>query len=54
MKLQKRFSRKLGTKIYNKWIITIPPEKIKNLGWKQGEELEDVIESNKLILKSKK
>jgi len=54
MKLQKRLSRKLGKKIYNKWIVIIPPKKIKELEWEEGEELETLIEYGKLTLKPKK
>lgn len=54
MKLQKQLSRKVGKKIYNKWIVTIPPEKIKELKWKEGEELETLIEYGNLVLKPKK
>lgn len=54
MKLQKRLSRKLGEKIYNKWVVTIPPEKVKELKWREGEELEALIEYGKLVLKPKK
>lgn len=53
MKLQKQLSRRIGNKEYPKWIVTIPPSKVRQLGWKAGEELETVIEENKLILKSK-
>lgn len=54
MKLQKRLSRKLPKRIYHKWIVTIPPEQIKKLKWKEGEELETLIEYSGLILKPKK
>jgi len=54
VKLQKRLSRKFGEKVYNKWIVTIPPEKISELKWKEGEELETLIECGKLTLKQKK
>ena len=39
MKLQKRLSRKVGDKEYDKWILTIPPSKVKELGWKEGQDL---------------
>ncbi len=46
MKLQKRLSRKVGDKEYDKWIITIPPSKVKELGWKEGQEIELKIKGN--------
>jgi bifunctional DNA-binding transcriptional regulator/antitoxin component of YhaV-PrlF toxin-antitoxin module len=40
MKLQKQLSRKVGSKEYSKYVITLPPDEIKKLGWKTGEDLE--------------
>lgn len=54
MRLQKQLSRKVGTKEYPKWVVTIPPNEINNIGWGEGEELEVQIKGDKLILKSKK
>jgi len=54
MKLQKQLSRKVGDKEYAKYVAVIPPEKIKELGWKDGEELESEIKDRKLILKKLK
>jgi len=53
MKLQKQLSRKIGKKIYPKWLIVIPPEKIKEVGWKEGVELRADIKDGKIILKPK-
>jgi bifunctional DNA-binding transcriptional regulator/antitoxin component of YhaV-PrlF toxin-antitoxin module len=54
MKLQKRFSRKVGKREYAKWIITIPPKEIELLGWKEGEELEADKTDDKLIVQKRK
>lgn len=54
MKLQKQSSRKVGNVEYPKWVVVIPPDKIKETGWKEGEELEIDIKGNKLTLKRKK
>jgi len=54
MKLQKRLSRKFKEKEYSKWVVVIPPNKVKELNWKEGEELEPKIWHGKLILFSKK
>jgi len=51
MKLQKQLSRKVGTTEYAKWVIVIPPENIKEMGWKEGQELEVEIKDNKLTIK---
>ena len=53
MKLQKRFNRRVGDKEYDKWIVTIPPEDINRLGWKDGADLEVVVKDGKLVLKPK-
>lgn len=54
MQLQKRLSRKIGTKEYIKWVITIPPEEVKKLEWKAGQVLDARIENGILIIKKKK
>jgi AbrB family looped-hinge helix DNA binding protein len=54
MKLQKRFNRKVGDKEYAKWMVTIPPEEVERLGWKEGTDLEVGIKDGKLVLKPKK
>ena len=54
MKLQKQLSRKVGKKEYPKWVVTIPPETIQEIGWKEGIELEMAIKDDKLTLKPKK
>lgn len=52
MKLQKQLSRKVGDKEYVKWVMTIPPHTIKELGWDEGQEILGKIEKGKLILAS--
>lgn len=54
MKLQKQLSRKVGNEEYAKWVVVIPPEKIKESGWKEGDELEIDIRGDKLLIKRKK
>ena len=51
MRLQKQLSRKVGNKAYPKWVITIPPKKIKALGWSEGEFLESEINGQELIVR---
>jgi antitoxin component of MazEF toxin-antitoxin module len=51
MKLQKQLSRKVGDTEYAKWVIVVPPETIKELDWKEGEELEAEIKDKKLTIK---
>jgi bifunctional DNA-binding transcriptional regulator/antitoxin component of YhaV-PrlF toxin-antitoxin module len=54
MKLQKQLSRKSGKIKYPKYVVVIPPEKVKEAGWKEGEELEADIKDDEIILKPKK
>lgn len=51
MRLQKRLSRRIGSKEYVKWVITIPPEIIENLGWKEGQELKVEINGLSIVVK---
>jgi len=50
MKLQKQLSRKVGNTEYAKWVIVIPPEIIKELEWKEGQDLETEIKDKKLTI----
>lgn len=54
MKLQKQLSRKVGNKEYPKYVTIIPPQTIKDLGWKNGDELEFKIGDGKLIIQKRK
>ncbi|MDE1872257.1 MAG: AbrB/MazE/SpoVT family DNA-binding domain-containing protein [Thaumarchaeota archaeon] len=54
MKLQKQSSRKVGNVEYPKWVVVIPPEKIKESGLKEGDELEVDVKDDKLLIKRKK
>jgi len=40
VKLQKRFNRKVGDKEYSKWVVVLPNDKVQELGWKEGVELD--------------
>jgi antitoxin component of MazEF toxin-antitoxin module len=53
MKLQKRFNRKVGDKEYSKWVVVLPNEKVEELGWKEGEELDLDTKRDAIILKAK-
>lgn len=53
MKLQKQLSRKVKGKEYPKYVITIPPKKVEEIGWKEGTELVAVVKNSQLILSMK-
>ena len=54
MKLQKQLSRKVGTTSYDKWVVVIPNEKIKEAGWNEGIELDIDIKGDKMTIKRSK
>ena len=53
MKLQKRFNRKVNDKEYSKWVVTLSPEDVEELGWNEGIELDSKVKDSKLILQPK-
>jgi bifunctional DNA-binding transcriptional regulator/antitoxin component of YhaV-PrlF toxin-antitoxin module len=53
MKLQKQLSRKVKSKEYPKWVVTIPPKKIQEAGWKEGMTLEISVKDRKIVLEPK-
>lgn len=54
MKLQKQLSRRVGDTEYSKYVTVIPPEVIKQLNWKDGEELDVKVREGKLVVEKKK
>ncbi|MEM3172950.1 MAG: AbrB/MazE/SpoVT family DNA-binding domain-containing protein, partial [Candidatus Nitrosotenuis sp.] len=54
VKLQTRRNRVVGDKEYLKWYVEFPPDLIKEVGWREGMELDSEIKENKVILKPKK
>jgi hypothetical protein len=54
MKLQRVKAKEYKGKPIYKWLIVIPPNDIKELGWKEGMELDgDVIRGKGYFLSSK-
>jgi antitoxin component of MazEF toxin-antitoxin module len=54
LKLQKRFNRKVGNVEYTKYVVTLPKDQVEELHWHSGEELESVVEQNKLVIRPHK
>lgn len=50
MRLQKQLSRKTEDKVYDKWVIVIPPKKIKEAGLKEGDEFRIEARKGKILL----
>jgi len=53
MQVQKQLGKKVGNKIYPKYVVVIPEEKIKEAGFKEGDKLEAEAEKNKIVLRKK-
>ncbi len=51
MRLQRHLTRKLKGKEYAKWILTVPPEEVEKLKWKEGEILNTEITTEGLLVK---
>lgn len=51
MRLQRQMSRKYKDIEYSKWVITVPPRQIEELGWAEGEFLESNVVDKELIVK---
>lgn len=54
MKLQKQISRRIGDKEYAKYTVVIPGELVKELQWKDGEDLEPKVQDGELLIKKSK
>jgi hypothetical protein len=54
VRLQKQLSRKVGKEEYAKWVVVIPPEKVKEAAWSEGQELEADVKNGKITLFPKK
>jgi len=53
MKLQKQVSRRVEETEYAKYVVVIPPDRVEQLGWNDGEELDSQIQGQKLIISPK-
>jgi len=51
MRLQKHKVRKSGDKEYFKWVLIVPPNRIEQLGWREGIELKDEVNGESLCIK---
>jgi len=50
MKLQRHYAYKYKDKEYHKNVIVIPDETIAELGWKVGQELQQRVQGDRLII----
>ncbi len=54
MRLQKQLSRRVKGKEYPKYVVVLPPDTVKQAGWKEGQELEILVRDGKMMLRPKK
>jgi hypothetical protein len=48
MRLHKVINRVLEGTVYYRWVLSIPPKSIRELGWVDGQELEAVVSGSRL------
>jgi hypothetical protein len=53
MKLQEQLSRKVSGKKYPKYVMTISPKCVEELGWEKGIDLDVNIDGDKLVITPK-
>lgn len=53
MKLQKQLGKKMGGKVYHKYVVVIPPEIIEKSEFKEGDNLEADASKYHIIIKKK-
>jgi len=51
MRLQKQLSKIVGKKRYYKYVIVLPSNILKKLGFKAGDELKADVKENKLVIR---
>jgi len=51
MRLQKQKTRTVNGKKYFRWTVVIPPNRIDELGWNEGTELESKTKKGRLVLR---
>lgn len=54
LRLQKQRTRVVDGKNYYKWIVTIPPKAVEELGWEEGVRLNVKVKRNRLVLRRAK
>lgn len=52
--MQKRFAYKYKDKEHYKHVVTIPEETVDRLGWREGEELQQTVDKDALVIRGMK
>ena len=53
MQIQKQVGKKVGDKIYHKYVVVISPEIIEQSGFKEGDELSAEVRKGEIRLRRK-
>lgn len=53
MKLQKQVTRRIEETEYAKYVVVIPPDRVEELGWTEGQELDSQVQGRKLVITSR-
>jgi antitoxin component of MazEF toxin-antitoxin module len=51
MRLHKVINRELEGTVYYRWVLSIPPKEVKELGWVDGQELETAVSGTSLSIR---
>jgi antitoxin component of MazEF toxin-antitoxin module len=51
MRLHKVINREVEETVYYRWVLSIPPKDVKDLGWVDGQELETVVNGTSLSIR---
>ena len=48
MRIHKVINRVHEGTVYYRWVVSVPPKNVRDLGWVDGQELETVVRGNSL------
>ena len=50
LRLQKQKTREIKGKEYFRWTVVIPPATVRELQWKEGQELRERVKGKRLVI----
>jgi hypothetical protein len=51
MRLHKVINREIEGTVYYRWVLSVPPSDVKDLGWVDGQELETTVNGTTLTIR---
>ncbi|HKZ98490.1 MAG TPA: AbrB/MazE/SpoVT family DNA-binding domain-containing protein [Thermoplasmata archaeon] len=51
MKLQRHLNRRFAGREYAKWVVVLPPRIVRELGWKEGQDLKIQVDGKTLRMR---